>query len=81
MKRLVSIILVIGIIASLAIVGLVACKDTRTGYPDGEKYSVGPGEYNIANVSKLNVTWTAGAAHITFTDEVTSVQIDTSKTV
>ena len=75
MKRLVSIILVIGIIASLAIVGLVACKDTRTGYPDGEKYSVGPGEYNIANVSKLNVTWTAGAAHITFTDEVTSVQI------
>ena len=75
MKKLVSIILVIGIIASLAIVGLVACKDTRTGYPDGEKYTAGPGEYNIANVAKLNVTWTAGTANITSTDEVASVQI------
>ncbi|MCR4874786.1 MAG: hypothetical protein K5923_03475 [Clostridia bacterium] len=75
MKRLVSILLIVGIITTLALVGLVACKDTRTGYPDGDKYTAGAGTYSAANVSKLNVAWTAGTANVTFTDEVTDIQI------
>ncbi len=75
MKRLVSILLIVGIITTLALVGLVACKDTRTGYPDGDKYTAGPGTYSANNVSKLNVAWTGGTANVTFTDEVTDIQI------
>ena len=75
MKKLVSILLIVGIIATLALVGLVACKDTRTGYPDGDKYTAGAGTYSTHGVSKLNVAWTGGAANVTFTDEVTEIQI------
>ena len=75
MKRLVSILLIVGLITTLAIVGLVACKDTRTGYPDGEKYTAGNGEYSASGVYKLNVAWTAGSATVTFTDEVSNIQI------
>ena len=75
MKRLVSILLIVGIITTLALVGLVACKDTRTGYPDGEKYTAGPGTYSVTGVSKLNVAWTAGEAKVLFTDEVSDIQI------
>ena len=75
MKRLVSILLIVGIITTLALVGLVACKDTRTGYPDGEKYTAGAGTYSVTGVSKLNVAWTAGEANVTFSNEVSQITI------
>ncbi len=73
-KRIIAII-AIGLIACLTLVGLVSCKDTRSGYPDGDKYSVGNGEYAASSVRAINIAWTAGSATITASSEYTSVQI------
>lgn len=75
MKRLVSVTLIIGIIACLALVGLVACKDTRTGYENGDKYTAGAGEYAATGVKKINVAWTAGTANVTFDSEATKITV------
>ena len=75
MKKRIIAILAIGLIACLTLVGLVSCKDTRSGYPDGDKYSVGNGEYAASSVRSMNIAWTAGSATITASNEYTSISI------
>ena len=75
MKKRIIAILAIGLIACLTLVGLVSCKDTRSGYPDGDKYSVGNGEYAASSVRSINIAWTAGSATITASNEYTSISI------
>ena len=75
MKKKIIAILAIGLIACLALVGLVSCKDTRSGYPDGDKYSVGAGEYAAGLVRSINIAWTAGTATITASSEYSKIEV------
>lgn len=73
MKKKIISILALVLILSLALVGLIACKDTRTGYPDADKYSVGGTTIDAASVKAINITWTGGQATITASDEYSNI--------
>lgn len=75
MRKKIIAIIAIGLMACLTLVGLVSCKDTRSGYPDGEKYSVGNGEYAAGLVRSINIAWTAGTATITASSDYTKIEI------
>ena len=81
MKKLVSIILIIGLIASLALFGLIACKNTTYNYKDAKKYHVGAGTYASSEVKAINVAWAKGEIHITCSDEYTEVSVSEENTV
>ncbi len=81
MKKIISVTLIIGIIACLAVFGLVACKDTSTNYPNGDKYTVGGGSYDASAVQSLNVAWAKGQATITFSDEYSQITVSEENSV
>ena len=75
MKKVITSIVCVVLIAALLLTVLVACKNTTAGYDHPERYSVGAGYYSAGAVKSINVAWTKGEVHIYCSDEYTQVSV------